>query len=103
MKRTVQWAVMLFLLLGCVWSVSAGGEGEKASAAPEKVTISVFNNQSQIVQGVLEDITAAFEAEYPNIEVDFQSVGKEYESMMKVKMASSAPEWTSTCSGEMPL
>jgi raffinose/stachyose/melibiose transport system substrate-binding protein len=53
-----------------------------------KAKLSVFNNQSQIAQGVLEAITDDFRKANPNIEVDFQSYGKDYESMMKIKMAS---------------
>jgi raffinose/stachyose/melibiose transport system substrate-binding protein len=64
------------------------GCGKTAAKPAEKVKLTVFNNQSQIVQGVLEGITEEFQKENPNIEVDFQSVGKDYESMMKVKMAS---------------
>ena len=48
----------------------------------------MFNNQHQIALGIIEGITEAFEAEFPGIEVDYQSIGKDYESMMKVKMAS---------------
>lgn len=68
--------------------IAAQGSSEAEAAQQEKVLLSVFNNQSQIAIGVLEEITENFMKEYPNIEVDFQSVGKDYESMMKVKMAS---------------
>lgn len=62
--------------------------GASAWCAPAKTKITVFNNQSQIAQGVIESITADFMKANPDIEVDLQSYGKDYESMMKIKMAS---------------
>ena len=62
--------------------------GASALGASEKTKITVFNNQSQIAQGIIEAITADFMKVNPDIEVDLQSYGKDYESMMKIKMAS---------------
>lgn len=76
-------AVLLF-----AGSAAAFAGGAAESGEGESASIAVFNNQSQIALGVIEGITEAFQAEFPNIQVDYQSVGKDYESMMKVKMAS---------------
>lgn len=80
--------VLLVLTVCLVSPVWAQGAKDTGSMQEDTVTITVFNNQSQIAQGVLEKITEEFEAANPTIKVDFQSVGKDYESMMKVKMAS---------------
>lgn len=84
-KRLVVFVCVLFMTF---LPIFAQGGSESAQKPEQKVQLSIFNNQSQIAIGVLEEITENFMKEYPNISVDFQSVGKDYESMMKVKMAS---------------
>lgn len=85
LRRTIGFVLCMLCLVAV--PLTAQGSSE-TKTVDKKVLLSVFNNQSQIAVGVLEEITENFMKEYPNIEVDFQSVGKDYESMMKVKMAS---------------
>jgi len=86
-KRIAIAFVVLFAVTGMVF---AGGtkDGGTGGAAKAKVKITVVNNQSQIALGVIEAITEEFLKQNPDIEVDYQSYGKDYESIMKVKMAS---------------
>lgn len=52
------------------------------------VNISIFHAKGMIVQGIIEEITEDFKKENPDIMVDFNSSSKEYENIMKIKMAS---------------
>ncbi len=59
-----------------------------ATATPQpKVNITVMTNRIGEQATLLQNIAKAFMAENPNITVDFQAPGKDYENLMKVKMA----------------
>jgi len=55
--------------------------------AAEPVTISVMTNRIGEQAKLLEDIARQFEQENPDVKVDFSAPGKDYESLMKIKMA----------------
>jgi len=62
-------------------------EAPPAANAPEPVTISVITNRVGEQAKLLEDIARKFEAENPDVKIDFSAPGKDYESLMKIKMA----------------
>jgi raffinose/stachyose/melibiose transport system substrate-binding protein len=55
--------------------------------APEPVTLSVMTNRIGEQAKLLEDIARKFEQENPDVKIDFSAPGKDYESLMKIKMA----------------
>jgi raffinose/stachyose/melibiose transport system substrate-binding protein len=57
------------------------------AAAPEQVTLSVMTNRIGEQAKLLEDIAQKFEQENPDVKIDFSAPGKDYESLMKIKMA----------------
>lgn len=66
-------------------------EGNLASTSSNKeakTTINVFYNAGMAVEGIVEELTNEFMAENPDVNVEFVGASKDYESMMKVKMAS---------------
>lgn len=82
------------LFLAACTSKSAATEAPTVTEAPvateapaEKVTISVMTNRVGEQATVLENIAKAFMVENPNITVEFSAPGKDYENLMKVKMA----------------
>ncbi|WP_370636270.1 ABC transporter substrate-binding protein [Cohnella sp. CFH 77786] len=109
MKRTALLSlviVMMFaaFLLGCSKREGTSGASATPSAAPqestvkedsgakssggEKVKLTVYSTTNdKPVQEVYKQIAAAFTSENPNIEVDLQFPGSEYENILKVKMA----------------
>jgi raffinose/stachyose/melibiose transport system substrate-binding protein len=58
-----------------------------AAKAPEQVTLSVMTNRVGEQAKLLEEIARKFEQENPDVKVDFSAPGKDYESLMKIKMA----------------
>ncbi|MBW5445543.1 extracellular solute-binding protein [Cohnella sp. CFH 77786] len=91
-------------LLGCSKREGTSGASATPSAAPqestvkedsgakssggEKVKLTVYSTTNdKPVQEVYKQIAAAFTSENPNIEVDLQFPGSEYENILKVKMA----------------
>src|SRR5690242_6507395 len=57
-------------------------------ASGEKVKLTVYSTIGELPnQAVMKGIAADFTEENPNIEVDFQFPGSEYENILKVKMA----------------
>ena len=59
----------------------------EASAPAEVVTLSVMANGSGIQIELLEKIARQFEQENPDIKIEFSAPGKDYESLLKIKMA----------------
>ena len=64
-------------------AVEPGG----AQGPAGQVTLSVMTNRVGEQAKLLEDIARKFEQENPDIKVDFSAPGKDYESLMKIKMA----------------
>jgi len=62
-------------------------EATEASAPAEVVTISVMTNRVGTQAELLEQIARKYEAENPDIKVDFSAPGADYEKLMKIKMA----------------
>lgn len=61
---------------------------EPAKVEPvTQVTIVVMTNRVGEQAKLLEDIARKFESENPDVKVDFTAPGKDYESLMKIKMA----------------
>ena len=52
-----------------------------------QVTISVATNRIGEQAKLLEEIARRFEQENPDVKIDFSAPGKDYESLMKIKMA----------------
>ncbi len=55
--------------------------------APEQVTLSVWTNRIGEQAKLLEQIAKKFEQENPDMKIDFSAPGKDYENLMKIKMA----------------
>jgi raffinose/stachyose/melibiose transport system substrate-binding protein len=62
-------------------------EATEASAPVETVTISVMTNRIGTQAELLEQIARQFEQENPDVKVEFSAPGKDYENLMKIKMA----------------
>jgi raffinose/stachyose/melibiose transport system substrate-binding protein len=76
---------LVFGLMGC----SSGGTNKSATASGEKVTLTVAQSSAdQAFKNSLQDIINQFEKENPNIHIDLQSPGANYENILKMKMAS---------------
>jgi len=74
-------ALMLFLASSS-W---ANGNSEQA---PASITLTVSTNMVGEPEGVLKAIADDFAKANPNIKIDYSAPGKDYENIMKVKMAS---------------
>ncbi len=106
MKKTVLSSMVLLLVIvsflaGC--SSRQGGNATEQTASPtpkptasannsssggEKVRLTVYSTTNdKPVQEVYKQIASDFTKENPNIEVDLQFPGSEYENILKVKMA----------------
>src|SRR5688500_12108038 len=59
----------------------------EASAPTEVITLSVMLQGAGIQMELLEKIARQFEQENPDIKIEFSAPGKDYESLMKIKMA----------------
>jgi raffinose/stachyose/melibiose transport system substrate-binding protein len=59
----------------------------EASAPTEVVTISVMTNRVGTQAELLEKIAREFEQQNPDVKIEFAAPGKDYESLMKIKMA----------------
>jgi len=72
-------------------AVEAPATEEPAAAAPaqpaEVVTITAMTNRVGVQAELLEEIARKFEQENPDVKVEFSAPGKDYESLMKIKMA----------------
>jgi raffinose/stachyose/melibiose transport system substrate-binding protein len=91
------------VLMGCSSRPTAGTDTATATAAPtkdtttttpaakpsgDKVKLTVYSTISEIPnKDMMKGIAADFTKENPNIEVEFQFPGAEYENILKVKMA----------------
>jgi raffinose/stachyose/melibiose transport system substrate-binding protein len=108
MKKTWFHVMAIFLtisivLMGCSSRPTAGTDTATATAAPtkdtttttpaakpsgDKVKLTVYSTISELPnQEMMKGIAADFTKENPNIEVEFQFPGAEYENILKVKMA----------------
>ncbi|MEK4344092.1 ABC transporter substrate-binding protein [Paenibacillus sp. FSL P4-0184] len=91
-----KWLSMSCLVLALATSLTACGSkdtGDSSSNSSEgksekKVTLTVSTNVVGEQATVLQTIAEQFMKDNPNIKVDFSAPGKDYENMMKVKMAS---------------
>lgn len=70
----------------------SAAETAAAEATPaEDVTLSVYSDASDdAIKAALTQIVSDFEAAYPNIKIDLNFPGTDYENIMKVKMASNS-------------
>src|SRR5688572_29958725 len=59
----------------------------EASTSTEVITLSVMLQGAGIQMELLEKIARQFEQENPDIKIEFSAPGKDYESLMKIKMA----------------
>jgi len=62
-------------------------EATEANVPAEVVIISVMTNRVGTQAELLEQIARKFEAENPDIKVDFSAPGADYEKLMRIKMA----------------
>lgn len=81
---------MLLLLLIVGFSlIGCSGGSDEASGNGDKVKLTVLQSSSdQAIKQVFQGIVDKFEKENPNIEVDVQFLGGNYENTLKMKMAS---------------
>ncbi|MFP3122326.1 ABC transporter substrate-binding protein [Ectobacillus funiculus] len=87
MKKKVATTLVTMLsavtLFGC-----SSGEKSSTEAKGDQVKLTVFSSASeQETKNAMTKITESFEKENPNIDVEIQFPGQDYENMMKVKMA----------------
>lgn len=68
-------------------TVEPSNDNEATSQPAEEITLTVMTNRVGEQAQLLEDIAHKFEAANPGIKVDFSAPGKDYESLMKIKMA----------------
>lgn len=69
-------------------SASDGGSAKAGDAKDGKKRLTVYSTAAdKAVQEVYKEVAAAFMEENPDIEVDLQFPGSEYENILKVKMA----------------
>src|SRR5688572_15270550 len=59
----------------------------EASTSTEVVTLSVMANRIGTQAELLEKIARQFEQENPDVKIEFSAPGKDYESLLKIKMA----------------
>jgi raffinose/stachyose/melibiose transport system substrate-binding protein len=59
----------------------------EATVETEVITLSVMANRIGTQAELLEQIARQFESENPDIKIEFSAPGKDYESLMKIKMA----------------
>jgi raffinose/stachyose/melibiose transport system substrate-binding protein len=59
----------------------------EATGSTEVITLSVMANRIGTQAELLEKIARQFEQENPDIKIEFSAPGKDYESLMKIKMA----------------
>jgi len=83
MKRSTTWMVGM----ACAAALGMNMIGQGAASA-EQETLTVMTNIVGEPAKVLENIAHDFMKAYPDITVEFSAPGKEYENIMKVKMAS---------------
>lgn len=62
---------------------------EPAKEEPKKVSLTATTNLVGEWSKVLEDMLKAYSTENPNVTIEFSAPGKEYENLLKVRMASS--------------
>lgn len=67
-------------------SVASSGAGKAATG--ESVTISVWTQRNSTDAPIFQEEVKQFETENPNIKVEFNAPGNDYENMLKIKMAS---------------
>ena len=77
----------IFILSSAFTGCGKNDSSEK-SGSKDTVTITVATNVVGEQAKVLQEISDKFTKENPNIKVDFLAPGKDYENVMKVKMAS---------------
>jgi raffinose/stachyose/melibiose transport system substrate-binding protein len=87
-RRALQLIAACFFLIALIVSSCSNSSGTQGSQQPPQITLTVATNQVGNQAQVLKDIAQKFEKANPNIKVDFQAPGAEYENIMKVKMAS---------------
>lgn len=68
-------------------STTAAATAKPASSG-SNITLTVYANSVGEQANVLEQIARKFEQDNPGIKIDFTAPGKDYENLMKVKMAS---------------
>ena len=82
----------MLLITSLLAACSSGGEssqaGEEISTDPADIKgeITVLTQRTDIVDTVFKDYAAAFNKEYPDVKVNFQSLA-DYEGQVKIRMS----------------
>ncbi|CAM3559106.1 ABC transporter substrate-binding protein [Marinicrinis lubricantis] len=87
-------AMMVFALAACGGNNNEGNNGGTQGDSSEQKTVSIFQFKTEIVEP-LNELAAEFEKEYPNINIEVQTVGggADYGAALKTKFASNqAPD-----------
>src|SRR5947207_4183683 len=87
-RRAFRFATACLFLFALILSSCGGAPSNQGGTPSSPITLTVVTNQVGNQAQVLKDIAQKFEKANPNIKVDFQAPGSEYENIMKVKMAS---------------
>ena len=74
--------VMLLLTAACAPAAAPGGE---AGADGEAVTIRFVTNHGDVEVPVFEEVVANFEAEFPNVKVDYLNATAQFEDTIKTQ------------------
>ncbi|WP_311083355.1 extracellular solute-binding protein [Paenibacillus polymyxa] len=86
MKRLMMSLSIVLLVIGLA---GCGGGGGNASEKDGKITLTVMqSNTGPAFKEVYQQIVKDFEKENPNIKINLQSPGQNYENILKMKMAS---------------
>ena len=98
MKKTL---LTLLCILCCVGFAFANGQND---AATEKVKVDIFQFKVEIVDQ-LDELVADFEKEYPNIDVEIDTVGggQDYNAALRLRMTSGSEPSIFNISGQSQL
>ncbi|WP_026695324.1 ABC transporter substrate-binding protein [Peribacillus kribbensis] len=86
MKKSLMIVMIVLLSIG-IFGCSNGSDKTNASGGSVKLTVA-SSTADQGMKTALTDVVKAFEKENPDIKVDLQFPGSNYENILKMKMAS---------------
>jgi len=75
-------AVMLLVVTACVPAASPAGD---AGAGGEQVTIRFVSNHGDVEVPIFEEVIGKFEAEFPNVKVDYLNATSQFEDTIKTQ------------------
>ncbi|MFC7442070.1 ABC transporter substrate-binding protein [Laceyella putida] len=86
MKKIAMLSLIFLLCMGLI-GCSIGGSSDSTSGGKVKLTV-MSSTSDQGMKIVFQDVVNDFEKQHPNIDIDLQFPGSNYENILKMKMAS---------------